>query len=140
MLFDVKIPRNHYVNMVRKVEATRPLNTMDYGFFNRNYLQNQIDGINHRLTERLSKEERDRLIGEKSRLIELFDKLNLNAGMRRENEEPEELPPTEPMRFRSPIEFFMNERAKQSHLNGEISHERMLDIGENILGGDKDEL
>lgn len=135
-----KIPRNRYVNMVRKVEATRPLNTMDYGFFNRNYLQNQIDGINLRLTEKLSKEERERLVEERNRLVDLFDKMDINAGMRREKEEPEELSPPSPRRFRSPIEFLMNERAKESHLNGEISHERMLDIEDNILGGDKDEL
>ena len=128
-----------YHDIVRTVQKTRPILTADYGLSENKVLQDQYDAVVDAL--KTEKDTKVRLILEQQKrdLESRMYTKTMNAEKRIHGEYEPDGDEVVPGCFKTILDAAINERAKENHLNGLTSHDKMISIEEHLKGVNKKE-
>ena len=127
-----------YESMIRRVEATRPITLNEYGFQDRHVYQDRINTLEKAKRRRgITKEELEAIDKKLCELYGLLETLDQEDACRREGDTPAHVDIDEKdNNFSTALDYAISELAKNNHLNGLCSHEKMISIRNHLREGD----
>lgn len=117
-----------YHDMIQRVEETRSIQLNDYGFQNRNVLYGKLRELRKMRKENLSNEEIEAIDNQILKLESLIETMDMNAAKRREGEYVDIDTIDTEDNFPTLLDYAISEQAKNNHLDGLTSHEKMISI------------
>ena len=124
-------------SMIRRVEETRAVQLNDYGFHDRNVLYGKLRELRKQKEKKDITEEEKRIIDiQIMRLQNLIDTMDQNAAKRREGEYVDVPEIDVDDKFDTLLDYAISEQAKNHHLEGLISHEKMVSVRNHLRKGD----
>lgn len=127
-----------YESMIRHIEATRPISLNDYGFQDSHVYQDKINALlNAKKRKGITQEELKDIDKELSILYRKWETLEQENACRREGDVPAHVDiDDEDNNFSTALDRAVSELAKNNHLNGLCSHEKMISIRNHLREGD----
>ena len=127
----------NYRSMIRRVERTRPISLNDYGFQDRHVYQDKINTLeNAKKRKGITKQEIDAINLELGELYAKLETLDQEDACRREGDTPAHVTIDNDDSFPTILDYAISELAKNNHLNGLCSHEKMISIRNHLREGD----